>query len=108
MKRRSFLKSALALSSGIALPKIAFAATRHQIVIEGFKFNPATLDVKVGDIITFINKDSAPHTATADRKSWSTTTLKNGQSAELLVASGLETAYFCKFHPKMKGRLNIT
>ena len=34
---------------------------RATVVEQGLAFNPATLEVKVGDTVTFKNEDTAPH-----------------------------------------------
>ncbi len=46
-----------------------FGRQRSPTVVEkGFAFDPATLDVKVGDTVTFKNEDSAPHNVKIDGK----------------------------------------
>ena len=110
MKRRTALTllatAPVALSLSIA--GRANAAETHVVKIQGFKFLPNELDVKVGDTIEFRQGDNAPHTATARDKSWDTGTLGNGESAQIKVVADMGTSYFCKFHPMMKGTLNIT
>ena len=105
MQRRSFLRILGATGAAAALPQVASAATTHQVSIEGFKFNPASLAVAAGDTVVFTNNDRAPHTATANDQSWTTPTLRNGESAALTVVAGMEGGYFCAVHPNMKGAL---
>lgn len=81
--------------------------TNHVVEIKGFKFAPATLAVRPGDTITWINRDIAPHTATALDKSWDTGLLKRGEQKTLTVKPGFSPAYFCLFHPVMKASLTI-
>src|SRR5437879_3277506 len=38
------------------------AAAANQVVIENFSFAPATLTVKTGTKVTWINRDDVPHT----------------------------------------------
>jgi plastocyanin len=95
-----------------ALPLAAFAvpvraATSHAVTIKSFKFNPAVLEVAVGDTIVFTNQDGAPHTATASDGSWDTGRLGKGKSAEIAVTSGMSGAYICKFHPMMAGQIKV-
>ena len=110
MNRRSLLKSALALFAVAVLPiaKRAEAATTHQVNIKGFRFEPETLTVKVGDTITFTNLDGAPHTATSQSRTWDSGKLKKGESADIDVTADMTKDYFCRFHPSMKGKLNIS
>ena len=88
----------------VAFASIAHAGShaKHEVTIEGFKFSPATLDVKAGEAVRFINRDNAPHTGTADDGSFDTGTLKSGQSVEVEIPAG-EHVFKCKFHPNMKG-----
>ena len=105
MQRRSFLKVLSATGAAAVLPQIGHAATTHQVTIEGFKFNPASLAVAAGDTVVFTNNDGAPHTATANDRSWDTGRLRSGQSASISVVANMEGGYFCAVHPNMKGAL---
>lgn len=105
MQRRSFLKILSATGAAAALPQLAHAATTHQVSIEGFKFNPASLAVAAGDTIVFTNNGRAPHTATANNRSWDTGTIRPGQNASIAVVAGMDSGYFCAVHPSMKGAL---
>ncbi len=110
MNRRRTLKMIFAAGATLLVPfaKSASAATTHQVEIKGFKFAPKTLSVKAGDTIVFTNKDGAPHTATARDKKWNTKTLMRNKSASIAVTAEMDKNYFCKFHPAMTGRLNIS
>ncbi len=79
----------------------------HEVEIRSFKFHPEVVEVQIGDIIRWTNMDLAPHTATADGLGWDTETLEQYQSAEVEVTAGMETSYFCAFHPHMKGKIAI-
>lgn len=41
------------------------AARRHVVEIRDFGFHPQSIQVSVGDIIVWTNRDIVPHTATA-------------------------------------------
>lgn len=79
----------------------------HDVAIRRFKFVPARLDVRPGDVIRWTNFDLAPHTATADDGGFDAGTLRKGQSHSLVVTSGLSPAYHCAFHPHMKARVEL-
>ncbi len=87
----------------LAFATVAASAADHAVEIKGMKFNPAELAVKVGDTITFTNADAAPHTATADDKSFDTGRLSKGQSATVTVAAAGSHADKCLIHTMMKG-----
>ena len=77
----------------------------HIVEITGFEFKPANLKVRAGDTVTWINRDIAPHTATAENESWDTGQIDRGQQNSVVIDRNTSQAYFCRFHPAMKGRL---
>lgn len=110
MNRRHFLHTiAAAGAAAIATPAARAARTpvTHTVTIGNFVFAPDTLEVRPGDRIRWINRDIVPHTATATGESWDTGEIAAGESAEVAVTVGFGAAYFCQFHPMMKGRLLI-
>lgn len=96
---------ALALSLAASGTAPATPAT-HEIVIEGMRYTPATLTVKAGDRVTWINRDLVAHSATArgafdsgpiaPARSWSIARLKAGH---YVVA--------CTLHPTMTSALIV-
>lgn len=85
----------------------AAAGVRHIVVMDGTRFQPENLTVKLGDRVVWVNKDPFPHTATAvsgvfdsksvgPEKSWKYTPGKRGVFP-----------YVCTLHPTMKGVLRV-
>jgi plastocyanin len=101
--------AAVLLGTLKSAPPLAVEASRieHVIEIQRFKFVPDTLSVRLGDTVTWINRDIAPHTATATDKSWDTGDIKKGERKSIIVTNELARAYFCRFHPMMKATLSI-
>lgn len=83
----------------------ASPSREHHIEIKDLVFVPATIDVKVGDTITWTNRDFVPHTATASDKSWDTGTINKDESKSVVIDSEMETDYYCIFHPNMEGSI---
>jgi len=79
----------------------------HEVAIKSFKFDPRHITVKVGDTISWTNRDLAPHTATATETSWDTEIIVKGDTRSIKVTEGMETSYFCAFHPHMKGTIEL-
>lgn len=79
----------------------------HKVEIRGLTFVPAVLKVRTDDTVTFINRDIAPHTATAVDRSWDTGTIAKDAEATITVTEGMEGSYFCRFHPMMEGMLEL-
>lgn len=91
---------------GLAALAGAAQAARHEVVIEGMAFKPATLAVKRGDVVTWTNKDVVPHTVTSaghfdskqvdPGKHWSWTARGDGH-----------VGYVCTYHPGMAGTVEV-
>lgn len=86
---------------------VANEPVAYVIEITGFAFVPASLTVNAGDTITWINKDIAPHTASADDLSFDTGELKQNASMSVTVSGEQTISYFCRYHPSMKARLIV-
>lgn len=94
----------LALALGlIAVP--AHAAT-IQIVMQDLVFAPIDVSAKVGDTIEWVNKDVFAHTATARNGDFDVTLPPKKTVTSVLSKAG-SVEYYCRFHPNMKGVLNI-
>ncbi len=105
VSRRDVMIGAAAFAA-VLHPSASSAERRvHEIDIKSFAFEPAHIGVRVGDTIRWTNRDLAPHTATADEFGWDTGELGRGESGEVVVTEGIETSYFCVFHPHMKGTI---
>jgi amicyanin len=80
----------------------------HSVEISGFAFNPNTLTVKVGDTVTWTNKDSMGHTVTSDSGSeLSSSTLSNGQTYSHTFSTAGTFAYHCTIHTSMKANIVV-
>ncbi len=77
------------------------------VEIRSFEFFPRDLTVQSGTEVTWTNKDSAPHDATADDKAWRTDILTSGDSATLTFDTPGTYAYHCSVHPYMKATLTV-
>jgi plastocyanin len=83
------------------------AGSGTAVEIKGFAFGPDTLNVKQGSSVTFTNDDSAPHTATADDKSFDTGDLNQGDSKTVSFSAPGTIAYTCAIHPFMHGTIVV-
>ena len=83
------------------------AESHHVVEIQGFKFVPASLTIRQGDTVEWINRDIVPHTATKKGKAWDTGKLKKGRSAEVAYSSLGTQSYLCVYHPKMRGEITV-
>ena len=77
------------------------------VTIEDFAFAPGNLEVPTGAKVTWTNKDSAPHDATARNGEWQTERLSGGESDSLTFETPGKYDYYCSIHPDMKARLVV-
>ena len=76
--------------------------------IKNFVFNPATITIKPGTRVTWVNNDSVPHTVTSDSGSLlNSGTLAPGQSFSFSFSSVTSVNYHCALHPAMKGTVIV-
>jgi len=66
-------------------------------------FDPAQLNVASGTTVRFVNKDTEPHTATADNDLFDTGGLEPGGSFKVYFEGSGTVTYHCELHPDMKG-----
>jgi plastocyanin len=83
------------------------AARAEKVEIVEFTYEPDPVVVQVGGKVTWINQDSAPHTATADDGSFDTGTLEQGKLKSDTFKQAGTYAYFCEFHPTMHGTVEV-
>ena len=89
------------LSVGLASPA---AAATHVVVIDQMKYTPVP-PLKVGDVVTFVNKDMFRHTVTASNNSFNLD-LMPGTQGSLHINSAGHAMFYCKYHPGMRGTMD--
>lgn len=76
------------------------------VTIKDFAFSPASLDVAVGETVTWTNEDSAPHTVTGD-DGIDSGNLALGKSFTHTFKSAGTFSYRCSIHPDMTGAVTV-
>jgi plastocyanin len=102
---RGLVLAALAmmmLGGGLA---VALADT-IRVTIDRLVFAPVEINAKVGDTIEWVNNDAFAHTATV-KGGWEVM-IPPKATATMVVEKAEQAAFFCRFHPNMKGRLTAT
>jgi plastocyanin len=95
---------------GLALPSVAAARKQatKTVVIQNFSFKPAHITIKRGTRVIWINKDTSPHTATANNgKSFDSGLLRKGKKYAHTFKRTGKKPYFCTIHPHMKGSVTV-
>ena len=105
MLPRRILLALVVAPLGLA-PVSAHAAT-IEIVMDKLVFAPAQVEAKVGDTIEWVNRDILAHTATTSAgDDWNVIIAPN-KTEKLVLEKAGTVDYYCKYHPNMKGRLNV-
>lgn len=66
--------------------------------IDDFKFDPASRTVKTGTEVTWINRDSATHTVTADNGSFDSGDIETDKEFSFRFTQAGEYDYHCEVH----------
>ncbi|MFV2070182.1 MAG: cupredoxin family copper-binding protein, partial [Pirellulales bacterium] len=77
------------------------------VEILDFAFSPGNLQVTAGTSVTWVNRDSVLHTATAVDQSWDTGLLAQDESFTIRFDTPGVYDYSCVPHPDMKARVEV-
>ena len=109
MSMRLRRRVALAAGAGALLfAASAAAAAPHSytVVIEKMKYGPLPSGLHKGDAIVWVNRDFLRHTVTAADHSFNIDLPAGAKGKTVLTESG-DVAFFCRFHPRMRGVLQV-
>jgi plastocyanin len=101
------IASAMLLAGAISLAQTAAADAGPQVIIDNYAFSPASLTVKVGTTVTWINQDDDAHTVDSTQGKFKSGTLNKGGQFEFRFTEAGEYPFFCRFHPKMTGKVIV-
>jgi plastocyanin len=80
-------------------------------IASGFQFVPATLTIRLGTTVTWINATSTPHTSTSDTLAplrWDSRVINpEGMFSFTFIQAGT-VHYHCSIHPSMHGIITVT
>jgi plastocyanin len=93
--------------TGQAAPPTGVAARAEKVEIVDFAYDPDPVTVQVGGKVTWLNQDSAPHTATAEDGSFDTGALEEGKLKSESFKQAGTYAYICEIHPDMHGTVEV-
>ena len=78
------------------------------VTIDNFTFNPKTLTVKAGTMVTWSNKDDIPHgIASANNAFKRSQALDTDDSYSFTFTTPGSYVYFCYIHPNMTGTIVV-
>ncbi|HEX2030968.1 MAG TPA: plastocyanin/azurin family copper-binding protein [Actinomycetota bacterium] len=82
-------------------------AAPDAVLLQGFAFEPPTLEVEAGTEVTWTNEDPADHTVTAKDGSFDSGPFGQGQTFSFTAEQPGRVAYFCAIHPTMEGTIVV-
>jgi plastocyanin len=78
------------------------------VKIADYLYKPADITVPKGTTVKFTNEDSTPHTATSREAGvFESGSIDTGKSASVMLEETGSFAYYCLFHPFMKGTITV-
>ena len=78
------------------------------LLVQNFLFCPVTVTVARGSELRWVNRDQAPHTATADGPDFDTGAFGQGEARTVRFDRAGTYTYFCRLHPFMRGTVVVT
>jgi plastocyanin len=84
----------------------AAAPRSYTVVVDKLKFGPVPAVLHKGDTIVWVNKDFLKHSATATDHSFDLDLAAGAKGATVLKKTGA-IAFVCRYHPGMRGVLNV-
>jgi len=94
-------------SGGNAPAPSGDAVRSAKVEIEDFAYDPDPVTIEEGGKVTWINRDSAPHTATAEDGSFDTGALEEGKLKSETFKEPGTYVYVCSIHPQMHGTVEV-
>jgi len=85
----------------------ALAPKQVRVSIDEMKFNPSSLEIKVGDTVRWTNDDERDLTVNASDGSFKSGNLRSGDTFEYTFKKAGKFGYTCSYHPRMKGTVNV-
>jgi plastocyanin len=90
----------------LAATPAAAAAHSYTVIIDKMKFGAVPTSLHVGDSITWVNRDFIRHTASAADHSFDAD-LPPGAKATVTLKKAGAIAFTCRYHPGMRGVLQV-
>lgn len=80
---------------------------QNTVAIRNFAFDPQSLTVSAGTMITWTNNDSANHTVTSTSSVFDSGTMTQNQTFSFTFTTAGTYSYKCNFHPSMTATIIV-
>jgi plastocyanin len=84
------------------------SATGTDVTIQSNSFNPDSLSIKVGETVTWTNKDSYAHTVTSDNGVFDSGNIASGATFSFTFNTEGTYSYHCSIHTSMTAKIIVT
>jgi plastocyanin len=84
------------------------AANSHSISIKDQKFDPTSVDAKVGDTIVFTNNDDRDHSVSSSDGTIKSDNLRPGATYSVKLTKSGKITFNCTYHPREKGTITVS
>jgi plastocyanin len=81
---------------------------RKAVTIKDMAFNPASVQVKVGDTVVWTNNDDRDHTVISRNGAFKSDNIKPGGSFSFHFTKAGTFPYGCTYHPRMAGTVVVS
>jgi plastocyanin len=78
-----------------------------QVIMSNKAYDPATVTVKVGDTVTWVNQDSPQHDVVADNGEFKSSLFDKGATFSFTFTKAGTYPYHCSIHPGMNGTVVV-
>ena len=106
LNRRDFGLTVAGAAAALLPAKFARAADDMEVHIDNFTFQPVEMTVKVGQTVTWTNRDDIPHTVVSAGK-FRSKTLDTDDKFSFTFTNAGDYKYFCSLHPHMPGMIKV-
>ncbi len=97
----------IALFTTLATPAGAAQPGNVEISIDNFSFSPATVTIKPGTTVKWVNRDDIPHTIVDKELGFKSKALDTDDAFAHAFEKPGEVEYFCSLHPHMVGHIIV-
>jgi len=106
-RNMTFTATSKVLSSEVPVGLSIVGSDRVTVEIRNYVYNPASVTVKKGTTITWVNLDDVSHTATADSSAWDSKDIGGQKSFSHAFMDAGAYFYHCTPHPFMLGKVTV-
>ncbi|MFD8499602.1 plastocyanin/azurin family copper-binding protein [Amycolatopsis sp. NPDC059657] len=95
--------------AGLFLPVPSASAATRQVMMQGYAYAPSALTISVGDTVTWMQHDEAPHdvVTTSAPAAFRSPKLTQGQSWSYTFRTPGTYSYYCSVHPDMRAQIVV-